>query len=99
MSRLLMLSLTVLSLCVGAYARNDRDEVVSIRVKAANKQVRNEITALGLAIDAVFSDSVGIIGTRDDVKRLKAAGFKLEVTTLPARRSTGRGFPKADAIY
>jgi carboxypeptidase T len=99
MSHLLTLSLAVLVLCLSAHAREDKAEMVSIRVKASTKAERNRISSLGLAIDAVFSDSVGILGTREEAKKLKAAGFKLEVAELPRQRATGRGFPSADAAY
>lgn len=65
-----------------------------IKIKAKDKYERTKISTLGLAIDAVYSDSVASIGSLEQIKLLKKNGFKYEATEID-----GRDFPTSDKIY
>ncbi len=75
--------LSVLSLCLpSTYAA---DKLFSIRAYAKSKADRNRLANTGVAIDAVFSDSVMFIGTEKDIERASKTGIRLDVEELPSR--------------
>ena len=61
-----------------------------------DRNERNQIVNAGIAIDKVFSDAVGFIGTKRDIEKLKALGFKLKVSDLSQRKFD---FPSSDQSF
>jgi len=68
-----------------AHARHQDHKVFSVRVKANTKQERTLIANSGVAIDKVFTDSVGFIGTDEDIAKIKSMGLEIKVSELPQR--------------
>lgn len=78
------------------FARAENDQLFSVRVLAKDKHERTRIAEAGVAIDAVFSDSVMFIGTEKDIARVKAKGFKVDAEVLPERAFD---FPSGDETF
>lgn len=76
-----------------AFARANAD-IYSVKAFATNKFERTRIAEAGIAIDAVFEDSIAFIGTWREIETLKKIGIKLEATLLPQRN-----FPSQDSLY
>jgi len=79
-----------------AFARQDSEELYFVKAFAKNKYERSKIAEAGIAIDAVFSDSVTFFGTEEDVRKLKGLGISIETSALPDR---DWGFPSGDENY
>lgn len=77
-----------------AVARQDRGELFFVRAPAKNAAERTAITKAGIAIDAVFSDSVSFMGTERDLDALRKAGITFESNPMPER-----GFPTSDSAF
>lgn len=84
-----LISLTVL-------ARNSTDTLYSVRAFAKNQQERTALSNVGIAIDAVFSDSIMFIGTESDIKKAEQTGIRLDVEELPTRSFN---FPSEDEAF
>ncbi len=81
---------------VAGYARNQENKIFSVRAFVKSSEERNKIANAGIAIDKVFSDSVGFIGTEDEIKKIKSLGFNFKVMELPQR---GFDFPSEDKAF
>lgn len=94
--------LVYLLLCLAAisssqsWARSEGTALYLVNAKAKTQKTRNQISALGIAIDRVLSDSVVFLASAEEVSQLKKAGFSLEVSPLPA---PSRDFPTADSAF
>ncbi len=78
------------------FGRMQSDKLFSVKVMTQDRNERNQIVNAGIAIDKVFSDAVGFIGTNRDIEKLKALGFKLKVSDLSQRKFD---FPSSDQSF
>lgn len=79
-----------------AQARNQESELFFVKAQANNVEERTRIANAGIAIDAVFSDSVSFVGTQRDLDALKKAAVPFEITSFPERAG---GFPSSDSAF
>ncbi len=79
-----------------AAAREESAPLYFIKAEAHNKADRDKITALGIAIDGILSDSITVFGTQEEMTALKNAGIRFESSTLPERSWE---FPAGDGAY
>ncbi len=86
--------LLVFSICV--FARNSSEKLYSVRAYATNQQERTKISEAGIAIDAVFSDSIMFIGTEKDIEKATRTGIKLDVEEMSSRAFD---FPTGDQAF
>ncbi len=93
-SRLWLLGFCVL-LGQQAQARNQNNDLFFVRAPAKDAAERTAIAEAGIAIDAVFSDSVTFVGTERDLSALRKAGIAFEVDAMPTRA----GFPGSDGAF
>jgi carboxypeptidase T len=97
MARFSLLLLVVCALTgVQSHARNQESALFFVRAMAKDTAERNRIAEAGVAIDAVFSDSVSFVGTERDLAALRKAGVKFEITSFPKDRV---GFPGSDGAF
>lgn len=79
-----------------AHARDQDSELFFIRAAAKDAAERTKVAEAGIAIDAVFSDSVSFVGTQRDLDALTKTGITFEIQKFPAGRA---GFTAADAAF
>lgn len=92
------ISAVIAFLCfsIVGFARNQQDQLYSVRVSVSTAEQRTEIANAGIAIDKVFSDSIGFIGTKEDIKRVEGLGFSIKASELPRR---ALDFPSDDKNF
>lgn len=98
MSRFAYLQLAVAAcfwVATSVQARQEGSELFFIRATAQDAAERTRIANAGIAIDAVFSDSISFVGTQRDIDALKDLGVPFEITSMPDRA----GFPTADSAF
>jgi carboxypeptidase T len=86
----------ILLMSAVALGHFDSEQLYLVQAKAKSKSERNKIANLGVAIDAVYSDSVSFIATRDEIKKLKSSNISVEVSNLPER---SWDFPGGDEAF
>ena len=93
---LLVIPLVAMVIGDSGFARDQDAKIFSILAITKTKEERNQIANAGIAIDKVYSDSVGFIGTEKEIKQLKALGFELKIADLSQRK---RDFPSGDSSF
>lgn len=96
MVKIPLAALGILVFATTALARNPKAKVFSIQAFAQTKEERNRIVNAGIAIDKVYSDSVGFIGTEKEIQQLKSLGFTLKIRDLSNR---SLDFPTGDKAF
>jgi carboxypeptidase T len=76
--------------------KSTEEKIFAVKAFTQNVEERNQIASAGIAIDKVFSDSVGFVGTQADIQKLKSMGFKLKVSDLSQRKLD---FPSSDKAF
>ncbi len=96
--KLSLLVIPLVAIVIGdvGFARDQDAKIFSILAITKTKEERNQIANAGIAIDKVYSDSVGFIGTEKEIKQLKALGFDLKIADLSQRK---RDFPSGDSSF
>jgi carboxypeptidase T len=79
-----------------AAARDSKSDLFFVRVLAKTAAERTRVADAGIAIDAVFSDSVTFVGTKRDLTALRKAGIAYDADPMPASRA---GFPASDDAF
>lgn len=95
----LRLALAVLLVTNFSWSRSDLDTLYSVKVKAQSSTERNQLVELGIAIDAVYSDSVGFLATQKELDLLKKNNISYFSFELPTRLDGTRGFPAGDEAF
>ncbi len=98
-SLLSALLLTCVLLTHPAEARQDESGLFFVKAMAKDAAERTKVAEAGIAIDAVFSDSVSFVGTQRDLDALERAGVTVEVQSLPANRAGFEGKESAFHDY
>lgn len=96
MKKYLDLILVLLLFSAALFGRSANEKLFLVRAQAKDKYERSRIADTGVAIDAVFSDSVTFIATNAEIQRLRRSRVPLEITELPKRE---RDFPTADGAF
>lgn len=92
----LSLAFCILGISIVGLARHKDAKLYSVRVLVNTTKQRTEVANAGIAIDRVFSDSVGFIGTEDDIKKVQSLGFPTKISELPRR---ALDFPSDDKNF